>query len=99
MPSIGGVYCHSGSRAAGEPAAGHQAMEVGMMEQGLSPGMEHGNEPNLRPQMFRIGRDGAQSFTGSAEQNAIHHLLVLVSHGRDRFGHREHHVETISCAT
>jgi hypothetical protein len=33
-------------------------MEMGMMHQGLSPRVQHGEEPDLRAQMLRIGRDG-----------------------------------------
>ena len=43
--------------------------------------------------MFWIGGDGAQGFTGGAEQNAIDHLLVLISRGRERLRHGKNHVE------
>jgi hypothetical protein len=43
----------------------------------------------------RIGSDGAQSFAGGAEQNAIHHLLVLIGHGGDRLRHGKDHMEVL----
>ena len=53
--------------AAGDPAvaigrqsaAGDNAMEVGMMQQILSPSVEYGEETNFRTQMFGIGGNRA----------------------------------------
>src|SRR5260370_41554791 len=66
-----------------------------MMEQVLSPSMEDGNETNLCPQVSRIGGDGAQGFAGGAEQNAIHHLLVLIGHVGDRLRQGKNHMEIL----
>jgi hypothetical protein len=43
----------------------------------------------------RIGSDGAQGFAGGAEQNAIHHLLVLIGHVGDRLRHGKNHMEIL----
>ena len=52
-------------------------MQMGMVEKGLSPGMEHGEESDLRAQMLGVGRDGAQRLPGSPEQNVVDDLLIL----------------------
>ena len=39
----------------GEPSAGDDAMDMRVMQQILSPGVQHGQKADLGPQMFRIG--------------------------------------------
>jgi hypothetical protein len=53
-------------RSAGNPTlaierkatAGHHAMQVGMMQEVLSPGVEHGEKANLSAQVLGIDGDG-----------------------------------------
>ena len=61
----------------------------------LSPGVEHGEEADLGAQVLGIGGDGAQGLGRGPEQNAVDHLLVLVSDGGDLFRHGEHDVEVL----
>ena len=49
----------------GEPAAGDYAMQVGMMKKILAPGVEHGEEADLRAEVLRIGGDDAQGMRAS----------------------------------
>jgi hypothetical protein len=42
----------------GQTAGWNDAMYVGMMLKLLIPGMQNTEEPDLGPQMLRIGRDG-----------------------------------------
>ena len=64
-----------------QSAAGHDAMQVRVMLEVLSPTVEHGEETDLRAQMPRIGGDGAQGLCGSVEENVVDHGFVLVSDG------------------
>ena len=68
-------------------------MQVGMMEQILSPGVENGEEADLSAEVFRIGSDGLESFGRGAEENAINDFLVLNRNGCNLFGHRKDHVK------
>jgi hypothetical protein len=52
-------------------------MDVRMMMQVLTPGVEHGDETDLGPEVLRVGGDRAQGLGGGAEQNAVDHLLIL----------------------
>jgi hypothetical protein len=52
-------------------------VDVGMMQQILTPGMEYRKEADLRPQMFGIGGYLQKSFRTGAEQEVIEDLLVL----------------------
>ena len=63
----------------GKATTRHNAMEVGMVLQVLTPAMEHGNMTDAGAEMLRLGGDGAQGLGGGLEQNAIDHSLVLIS--------------------
>ena len=78
-----------------ESPAGDHAVEVGMMHQGLAPGVEHRKEPDLGAQMTGIRRDGPQRLGDRPEEEAIDDGLVLVGDGGDRRGHREDDVEVV----
>jgi hypothetical protein len=53
-------------------------------------------EADLRTQMFGIGGDGAQGFSGGSEENAVDHLLVLPGNRGNLLGNGEHHVEVLA---
>src|SRR5207237_8126278 len=59
---------------------------MGMMDQGLSPGVEYGKEADFSSQMFGIGSDGGQGFGRGTKQNVVDDLFVLVSDGSDLVG-------------
>ena len=70
-----------------QSAAGHDAMQVRMKLEVLSPAVQHGKEADLRTEMFGIGRDGSQRLGRGPEENAVDHLLVLVGDRGDLFRH------------
>jgi hypothetical protein len=47
-----------------------------MVLQVLAPGVEHGNEADLGPEMTRVGSDCAQRFGRRLEQDGVHRSLV-----------------------
>jgi hypothetical protein len=49
-----------------------------MMLKRLSPGMEHGEEPNLGAQMFRVSSDLEQGLGSRPKEQVIDDSLVLL---------------------
>ena len=66
------------------------------MKKILAPGVEHGEEADLRAEVLRIGGDDAQGIRRRSEQNSVHQFLVLIGDGGQLFGHGEHHMEVLS---
>jgi len=64
-----------------------------VMEQALSPGVQHGDHAGLGAEVLRIGGDGAHCLRRRLEQDVIDDRLVLQGHGGERRGHSEHDVE------
>jgi hypothetical protein len=63
------------------------------MNEILPPGVEHGKEADLGPQMLGICGDGGQRFGDRAEQDAIDDLLVLKGYFGDLLRHGEDDVK------
>jgi hypothetical protein len=59
-------------------------MDVWMVLQGLTPGMEHRGDADLRAQMLGIGGDGGERLGRGAEQDCIDGGLVLEGDRTDR---------------
>ena len=76
-----------------QPAAGHDAVQVGMVLQGLTPGVQHRDEADLGAEVSRVGRDGAQRRGRAAEQDVVDGALVLQGDRGDGFGEGEDDVE------
>src|SRR5438874_12542810 len=68
---------------------------MGMMDQGLSPGVEYGKEADFSSQMFGIGSDGGQGLGHGSKQDVVDDLFVLVSDGSDLFGDGEDDMEIV----
>jgi hypothetical protein len=68
-------------------------MDVRMMVQVLAPGVEHGDEPDLGPEVLRVGGDHAQRLGRRPEQDGVDRLLVLERDLGHRRRQREHDVE------
>ena len=66
------------------PAAGNDAMDVRMMLQGLTPGVQHHGHAELGAKMPGIGCDGGERLGGDTEQNRIDGSLVLEGDLADR---------------
>jgi hypothetical protein len=52
-------------------------MNVRMVLQGLTPGMEHRGDADLRSQMPWVGGNGGERLSGGAEQDRIDGGFVL----------------------
>jgi hypothetical protein len=76
--------------------AGNDAVEVGMMIQVLSPGMQHCQKANASAQVSWVGAEPQKRFGGGAEQDAIDQPLVLKRQRREPLGHRENHMEVLN---
>jgi hypothetical protein len=61
----------------GQTSGGDQAMDMRMSQQILAPGMQHGEESDLSPQVFGIGGNLQKGLRTGAEQEVIEDLLVL----------------------
>src|SRR5271163_4517259 len=70
-------------------------MEVRMMMQILSPGMEHRHEADSRAQMFGVGSDLQEGFRRGAKEHAVNYPLVLEGQGRDHLRQREDDVKVV----
>ena len=64
-----------------------------VVQQILSPGVQHAQETDLRAQMLWIGGDDAQRLRRCPEQDVVDDGLVLERDDLDLLGHREHNVE------
>jgi hypothetical protein len=62
------------------------------MEQGLTPGVKHGQKAEARSQMSRIGRDFEQGLGDGAKQESVEEALVLQTQGSESLGNGEDHV-------
>ena len=54
-----------------ESAGGNDAVNVGMQEQVLPPGVECADDSDLRSQVFGIGGDLEQSLSAGGEQQIV----------------------------
>ena len=77
----------------GKAAAGHDAMQVGMKMQILTPGMQHGEEADGGAQMSGIGGDGERSLGGGLKQDGVDLSRALKRQAADLLGKSEHDVE------
>src|SRR5437588_6834485 len=66
---------------------------MGMMQQILPPGMQDGEKPETRAEMFRVSGNGQQGFGNGAEENSVDDLFVVESDLSDLFGHSENNME------
>ena len=64
-----------------------------VVQQILSPGVQHAQETDLRAQMLWIGGDDAQCLRRCPEQDVVDDGLVLEGDDLDLLGHGEHDVE------
>jgi hypothetical protein len=54
--------------------------------------VQHQGGADLRPEMLRVGGDGAQGLGSDVEQQVVDQRLVVIGDGADRRGQGEHHV-------
>src|SRR5258708_7023232 len=75
------------------PAPRNKAVQMRVVHQVLPPGVQHGQETDLRAEVFWVGRDDAQGLRHGAEENIVDQWLVLERDGGDLVRDREHHME------
>ena len=68
-----------------ETTAGDHTMQVGMMEQVLAPGVEHGEKADLRTQVLGISGDSEQGVRCGSEQDTIQLSLIVIGDGGNLF--------------
>jgi hypothetical protein len=71
-------------------------MQVRVMQQGGTPGVQDGKEADLRTQVFGIGSYRAQSLGRGLEEDVVYHLLVLVSDRGNLIRHSENDVKVLA---
>ena len=76
-----------------QAAARHDAVHMRVMEQVLSPGVQHGDHAGLGAEVLGIGGDGAHRLGRRLEQDVVDDRLVLQGDRGDRRRHGEHDVE------
>ena len=77
----------------GKAAAGHDAMQVRMKMQVLTPGVQHGKEADGSTKVPGVGGDGEESFRSSLKQDGIDPSRVLKRQATDLLWKRERDVE------
>ena len=77
----------------GETAAGNHAVQVGMVDQGLAPGVKDGEEADPGAQVFGVIGHGAKRARGGAKEQAVEQALVLKSQVGQGLGQGKDHVE------
>ncbi len=73
-----GFAGHPSGSIGGQSAAGDDAMQMGVMGQGRTPGMEYGDKSQACTQAFGIGGDGEQGRGGGLKQQVVDHLKQQV---------------------
>ena len=66
-----------------EAATGDDTVDMGMMVECLSPGVEDGEKTDLGTQMLGVTCDGLQGFGHRAEEDTVYHFFVLQRHGAE----------------
>ena len=61
----------------------------------MSPGVKHGEEADLGPQMLRIRGNGLQGLGRCPEEDAVDHRLVLIGNVGNRFWQRQDDVKVL----
>jgi hypothetical protein len=67
-----------------QAAAGNDDMDMEMMGQRRTPGVQNGGEADTRAQMLGVSRDRQQRLGGGPEQQVVHGGLVLERDRADR---------------
>jgi hypothetical protein len=76
-----------------DASGGHHTMNVRVMMEILSPGVQDGQKADAGSEVTWIGGQGEQRFRDGPEQDSVNEPLVLKSQRADRIRNREDHVE------
>ena len=81
-----------GASVVGQAARGDHTVHMGMMDEGLAPGVEDGEEPEASAEMAGVGGDLLKRSGCGAQQQGVDDLGVLERERRQALRDREHHV-------
>lgn len=81
------------SSIGGETAGRDDAVDVGVMEEVLRPGMEEGGEANVGAEMTRVGSDLEEGLGGGMEQEVVEKSGISKEEQAEGIGKGEDHVE------
>ena len=90
--AIARIRRHPALMIEGQSAGGNDAVDMRMVLQFLSPGMEHAEEADLGAQEFGIAGDLDQRFSAEAQQQRVDEFLVLQCELCQETRHRENDV-------
>lgn len=76
-----------------DPAAGHDAMQMRMMEQVLSPRMKHREKAYFCTEMSGIGSNSSKGLGGGAKEDIVDHVLVLIGDSSNFLGQGKNEVK------
>lgn len=76
-----------------QPSGRRHTVQMRMVQQGLSPGLQDGDKADVGPQVFWVAGDGQQSLGGSSKQKTVEHSLVLQRQRAELIGQREDEVK------
>jgi hypothetical protein len=76
----------------GNAPARNDHVDVRVVGERRSPGVQHGGHADPRAQVFGIGRDRDHRLGGGLEQKVVNHGLVLIGDVADRRRQREDHM-------
>ena len=76
----------------GDPAAGHDHMDMRVMGKRRTPRVQHRGHADTGAEMLRIGGNGDQRLAGGLEQGVVDDGLIVVGDIPDERRHGEHHV-------
>jgi len=83
---------HPGAPVGSEAPSRHDAVQVGMMDESLPPGVEHGEEPDAGPEEAGIGGHIEQGGGGGPEEQIVEDARMGKGEGPELVGQREDHV-------
>jgi len=84
---------HPAHAVGGDASTRHNAVDVGVVIEALSPGVQDGGEADVGAEVLGIGGDRRKRLSRRLEQQAIDLGLVLVGDGTDLRWQSEHDVE------
>jgi hypothetical protein len=67
-------------------------MEMGMMVQGLTPGMQDREKPDLSASVLGITRNRLERHGNGLKQQTVHHARILQGEGTERCRQGKNHV-------
>ena len=79
-----------------DATARNDTMQMWMMLQILTPGMEYGDEADLRAQVLGSSGDRTQGLGGGVKQDVVDHGLILIRNRGNRLGQRKDHMEVLN---